>query len=866
MQPTLCSRCHKNMAVVFIQKIEQGQTKNEGLCLKCAKELGIKPVEDMMQKMGITDEDLEGLTNEMMSAFGGAEGLEGLMPQEESEEEDEEGKTATFPFLNKLFGSSPSTPPSSPGEGGRSSSGREEKTTGKSERQPKRKFLENYCISLSQKAADGKLDCIVGREEEIQRTIQILNRRQKNNPCLIGEPGVGKTAIAEGLAQRIYEKQVPYKLLEKEVYLLDLTALVAGTQFRGQFESRMKGLIEEIKKLGNIILVIDEVHNLVGAGDAEGSMNAANILKPALSRGEIQVIGATTLTEYRKHIEKDSALERRFQPVVVEEPSIEDAVKIIEGVAPYYEKYHFVSVSKELCRQAVLMSERYINDRFLPDKAIDLIDEACSDVNLHNQSLAREGEVRKELDALAKERDTLVADANDREYKRQNNLKTNEQRQAECRRDLAKLSGEHDALSSVGDQEAGLRDNEREQARLQRELNNLIRDRETMISAGQEDDQYARLASIKSREVQLQEELDRLDAQSAPPLTVEHLARVIELWTKIPASSIQEAEYERLAKLEDRLKSHVIGQDEAVHAVSAAVRRGRVGIASKRKPVSFIFVGSTGVGKTELVKRLSQDLFHSPESLIRLDMSEFMEKFSVSRIIGSPPGYVGYDEAGQLTEKVRRKPYCVVLFDEIEKAHPDVLNILLQILDDGHITDAQGRNVNFENTVIVMTSNAGSDTKSSGSVGFGGSANDQGRERAMKALESFLRPEFINRVDEIVYFNKLSEENFKEIAGIMLGELRDAMAGKEIVFSWDDSLLDYLVKQSYSLTYGARNLRRQIQKDLEDAITTYLIDHYQQSITHIKATVQDGAVTLQTQEDVETAVLLPPVPVGEHQE
>ena len=846
MQPTLCSRCHKNMAVVFIQKVENGVTKNEGLCLKCAKELGIKPVEDMMQKMGITDEDLEGLTNEMMSAFGGAEGMEGLIPQEEdNDEEDEEGKTATFPFLNKLFGAAQNQQPAQPSpdrDTGRS--GRDEKPGGgKGERQPKRKFLENYCISLTQKAADGKLDKIVGREEEIQRTIQILNRRQKNNPCLIGEPGVGKTAIAEGLAQRIFEKKVPYKLVDKEVYLLDLTALVAGTQFRGQFESRMKGLIEEIKKLGNIILVIDEVHNLVGAGDAEGSMNAANILKPALSRGEIQVIGATTLTEYRKHIEKDSALERRFQPIIVEEPSIEDAVKIIEGIAPYYEKYHFVSISKEICRLAVTMSERYINDRFLPDKAIDLIDEACSDVNLHNANLAREVEVKKELEELSRERETLMAEASDREYKRQNSLKTNEQRQAEIRRDLAKLTGEHDALAAAGDQEAGLRDNEREQARLRRELNTLAQERETILSSGEgSDTQYERLAGIKSREIQLQEEMGRLDAQSAPPLTVEHLARVIELWTKIPASSIQEAEYERLAKLEDRLKEHLIGQDEAVHAVACAVRRGRVGIASKRKPVSFIFVGSTGVGKTELVKRLSQDLFHSPESLIRLDMSEFMEKFSVSRIIGSPPGYVGYDEAGQLTEKVRRKPYSVVLFDEIEKAHPDVLNILLQILDDGHITDAQGRNVNFENTVIVMTSNAGSDTKSAGAVGFGGTANDQGRERAMKALEGFLRPEFINRVDEIVYFNKLTEDNFKAIASIMLGELRDTLKEKGITFTWDESLLDYLVKKSYSMTYGARNLRRQIQKDLEDAIATRIIDSYQQSISQIKATADGDSV------------------------
>ena len=839
MQPTLCSRCHKNVAVIFIQKMEGGTTKSEGLCLKCAKEMGIKPVEDMMQKMGISDEDLEGLTNEMMSAFGGAEGMEGLMSAEEADEDEEdEGKTATFPFLNKLFGSAQS-PQAQPPEREQPRAERGDKDK-KGEKQPKRKFLENYCISLTQKAADGKLDRIIGRDEEIQRTIQILNRRQKNNPCLIGEPGVGKTAIAEGLAQKIYQRDVPYKLLDKEVYLLDLTALVAGTQFRGQFESRMKGLIEEIKKLGNIILVIDEVHNIVGAGDAEGSMNAANILKPALSRGEIQVIGATTLTEYRKYIEKDSALERRFQPVMVEEPSIDDSIRIIQGIAPYYEKYHFVSISPEMCRLAVTMSERYITDRFLPDKAIDLIDEACSDVNLHNKTLAREVEVKKELDALEKERENLMVEANDRDYKRQTTLKNNEQRQTEIRRELNKLTAEHDSLMGNPATTEALAANEQRQSNFRRELENLAGEREKLLSDEGSSRDYERLASIKSREIQLQGELNKLEAQSAPPLTVEHLARVIELWTKIPASQIQEAEYERLAKLEDRLKEHLIGQDEAVHAVAAAVRRGRVGIASKRKPVSFIFVGSTGVGKTELVKRLAMDMFHSPESLIRLDMSEFMEKFAVSRIIGSPPGYVGYDEAGQLTEKVRRKPYCVILFDEIEKAHPDVLNILLQILDDGHITDAQGRNVNFENTVIVMTSNAGSDARTSaGSVGFGRTADQQGRERAMKALESFLRPEFINRVDEIVYFNKLTEDNFKAIAAIMLRELQDALKEKGITFTWDDALLDYLVKKSYSMTYGARNLRRQIQKDLEDDIATKLIDSYLHPIQSIHASA-DG--------------------------
>ena len=628
----------------------------------------------------------------------------------------------------------------------------------------KRKFLENYCISLTQRAQEGKLDRLIGRERELERVIQILNRRQKNNPCLIGEPGVGKTAIAEGLAMKIAKGDVPYKLLDKEVYLLDLTALVAGTQFRGQFESRMKGLIEEIKKLGNIILVIDEVHNIVGAGDAEGSMNAANILKPALSRGELQVIGATTLNEYRKHIEKDTALERRFQPVIVEEPSIEDSVQIIEGIAPYYEAYHQVVISPEMCRLAVTMSERYITDRYLPDKAIDLIDEACSNVNLENRTLARRAEVDKELADLDKEKEVMMAAATE--------------------------------------------------------------------------ESYARLAAIRSQELRLEQEKGQLDAAPTPALTLEHLANVIELWTKIPASQIQEREYQRLARLEERLKQHIIGQDEAVHAVSSAIRRGRVGISPKRKPVSFIFVGSTGVGKTELVKQLAHDLFNTPESLIRLDMSEFMEKHAVSRIIGSPPGYVGYDEAGQLTEKIRRKPYSVILFDEIEKAHPDVLNILLQILDDGRITDAHGRTVNFENTVIVMTSNAGSNTKS-GSVGFARTANEQGRERAMKALQEFLRPEFINRVDEIVYFNQLTEDNFKAIAALMLQELQDSLAENGIVFTGQDSLLDYLVKKSYSAAYGARNLRRLIQKELEDAIASRIIDSWQHPVARLDAS-SDG--------------------------
>ena len=755
MQPTLCTRCKKRVAVVFISKIEKGEAVNEGLCLRCAKDLGLPQVNDMMRRMGITDEDLDAISDEMMHAFGGAESMEGMIPRDDEEDESEDGKTATFPFLNRLFNSAASSGEPAP-ESPRSHETKERK----SDKPPKRKYLDSYCINLTERARSGKLDRLVGREQEIERVVQILNRRQKNNPCLIGEPGVGKTAIAEGLAQRIANREVPFKLRDKEVYLLDLTALVAGTQFRGQFESRMKGLIEEIRKCGNVILVIDEVHNIVGAGDAEGSMNAANILKPALSRGEIQVIGATTFTEYRKHIEKDTALERRFQPIIVEEPSIEESVKVIEGIVPYYESFHQVEVSPAMCRLAVTMSERYITDRYLPDKAIDLIDEACSNVNLHNKALARLNAVNKELADLSKEK-------------------------------------------------------------------------EIMMAAGTEES-YERLAAIKSMELRLEEEKSGLENEAHPSLTQEHLANVIELWTNIPASRIQEQEFQRLAKLEERLEERVIGQDEAVKAVSAAIRRGRVGISPKRKPVSFIFVGSTGVGKTELVKQLAADLFDSPEALIRLDMSEFMEKHAVSRIIGSPPGYVGYDEAGQLTEKIRRKPYSVVLFDEIEKAHPDVLNILLQILDDGRVTDAHGRTVNFENTVIVMTTNAGSNTKV-GSVGFGRTANEQGKDRAMKALNDFLRPEFINRVDEIVYFNQLSEDNFKGIAVLMLKELVGTLKEKEINFTWDETLLDYLVKKSYSATYGARNLRRLIQKELEDAIAVRLIEGWREPVSQLKA-------------------------------
>ena len=768
MQPQLCSRCKKNIAVVFITRQENGQNVNEGLCLKCAKNLGLPQVDEMMRRMGITDEDLDNISNEMMGAFGGAENLEGLTDADDPTGDDEEdGKTATFPFLSRFFGGSPAASDTPAGDGEQTQSPRSGK---KVEKGSKHKFLDSYCINLSQRARDGKLDAVVGREEEIERVIQILNRRQKNNPCLIGEPGVGKTAIAEGLAQRIVAGDVPFKLRSKEVYLLDLTALVAGTQFRGQFESRMKGLIEEIRKMGNVILVIDEVHNIVGAGDAEGSMNAANILKPALSRGEIQVIGATTFTEYRKHIEKDTALERRFQPVTVNEPNMEDTLKILKGIAHYYEQFHGVKIPEGILRQAVLLSERYITDRFLPDKAIDLIDEACSDLNLHDKNINRRMELRREIEDYDKERELLQ---------------------------------------------------------------------------GAEEPDFERLAELKSLTIKAQTELDELCAQGDPQLTMDNLARVIELWTKIPASRIREDEFRRLSELDKRLKEHIVGQDEAIEAVAAAIRRNRVGISPKHKPVSFIFVGPTGVGKTELVKQLAQDLFNSPDALIRLDMSEFMEKHSVSRIVGSPPGYVGYDEAGQLTEKIRRKPYAVILFDEIEKAHPDVMNVLLQILDDGEITDSHGRKVNFENTVIVMTSNAGSERKE-GTVGFGHTLNDQNRDRAMKALGEFLRPEFLNRVDEVICFNRLDEKNFAGIAHIMLDELQKSLEDKGLHFTWDEDVEDYLVKKSYSATYGARNLRRTIQKELEDVMAAQIIDSYEHPVTQIHASMEDGKLVVRS--------------------
>ena len=763
MQPKLCTKCKKNIAVVFITKIENGVTMNEGYCLKCARSLGIPQIDQAVKQMGFSEDDLDNLTDEMSSMFG-------QIDQGDHDEDDMDSQTATFPLLNQLFGSAnPPAPSNHPAP--RSEEQPKDESDGKKKKGKKHKFLDSYCMDLTGRARAGKLDKVIGRDVETERVIQILNRRQKNNPCLIGEPGVGKTAIAEGLAQRIAAGDVPYKLKDKEVFLLDLTALVAGTQFRGQFESRMKSLIGEIKECGNIILVIDEVHNLVGAGDAEGSMNAANILKPALSRGEIQVIGATTFNEYRKHIEKDAALERRFQPVSVAEPSLEEACHIMQAIAPTYGQFHGVTVSPEIARQCVILSERYITDRFLPDKAIDLLDEACSDVNLRCKEIS-------ELAELKKERDNY---------------------------------------------ELELR----------------------MLTEDTENEHYERLAMIRSKLCQLAEKIEQLDQIPPPAVTMDNLARIIELWTKIPASKIKAQEYQQIKGLADRLKEHIVGQDEAVEAVSRAIRRKRVGISTKRRPVSFIFVGPTGVGKTELVKCLADDLFDSVDSLIRLDMSEYMEKHTVSKLIGSPPGYVGYDEAGQLTEKIRRKPYSVVLFDEIEKAHPDVLNVLLQVLDDGRITDAQGRTVNFENTVIVMTSNAGSEG-SVGGVGFGRSENDMVKEKTMKALRGFLRPEFLNRVDEIITFNHLTEDNFLGICDIMLEELQQSLAERGLQVNFSEDIRRYLVKEAYSVTYGARNLRRTIQKSLEDPISEKIIDSFENPIESIYIKMEEDKVVLET--------------------
>ena len=754
----LCSRCKTRMAVLFLAHMENGEMKNKGLCLKCAQDLDIPQVREVMDKMGLNEEDLEAMNAQMTD----------LMEKdpEELDGDFEVGGAQPFPFLQNLFGNQPDRP-------AKDTPPQERKPREEKKRRGKRKFLDNFCENLTEKAKNGKIDRIVGRDKEIYRMVQILNRRTKNNPCLIGEPGVGKTAIAEGIAQRLASGDVPMRLAGKELFLLDLTALVAGTQFRGQFESRVKGLVNEIKEAGNIILFIDEVHNIVGAGDSEGSMNTANILKPALSRGELQVIGATTFNEYRKHIEKDAALERRFQPVRVEEPSIADAIDVLHGIKGYYEKFHRVGVSDDICQQCVVLSERYITDRFLPDKAIDLLDEACSCATLQNKKMA-------EYDAL--------------------NIK----------------------LKALVDEEADF----------QQDLPDL------------NDSDYQRLAEIRAQKLRVTDQLREVEPLAlGVQVTNEDLAQVLELWTGIPASKIRETELRKVANLEIALKSRVIGQNEAVELVAAAVRRSRIQINGRRRPASFIFVGPTGVGKTELVKVLSQELFDAADPLIRLDMSEFMEKHSVSRIIGSPPGYVGYDEAGQLTEKVRRKPYSVVLFDEIEKAHPDVMNILLQILDEGKITDAQGRRVNFENTVIVMTSNAGSHLQG-GSLGFNKIHGEMARDKAVKALSDFLRPEFIGRVDEIVAFRALDEKDYESIAALMLDELTGPLKEKGIAFSYTPDSLTFIAQAAFGNKSGARDLRRVIRKDVEDKICNLLLDNPDKTPVSVALCLENGALVL----------------------
>ena len=746
------------MAVVFVTRMENGETKNEGLCLKCAKELGIPQVNDILEKMGISDDDLENMENEIGSMF----------PSGDDGDPDDPASRAPAVDFEKLFGSMPGFPAPKP-SGEKKGEGQSQQKGNGEKRKLQKKFLSMYCRDLTADAREGKLDKVIGREKEVTRMLQILTRRQKNNPCLIGEAGVGKTAIAEALAQRIAAGTVPYKLRNKEVHLLDLTSLVAGTQFRGQFESRIKGLIEEVKALGNVILVIDEVHSIVGVGDSEGSMNAANILKPALSRGEVQIIGATTLAEYRKYIEKDTALERRFQPIMVEEPSIEDAKKILSGIKNYYETYHKIHISDEIVGKAVELSERYITDRFLPDKAIDLLDEAASHVAMNSPVVERVAEVEKQLAELKAEAEAL----------------------------------ENNPPAAYAD--------------------------EKTLS-----EHYEKAAKIKSKRMQDEEEYETLKNQLATvELDVGALADVIETWMGVPAGSITANEFERLAGLSDRMKSRIIGQDAAVDAVCRAIKRSRAGVVYKRKPASFIFAGPTGVGKTELVKVLAADLFSTPDALIRLDMSEYMEKHTVSRLIGSPPGYVGYDDAGQLTEKIRRKPYSVVLFDEIEKAHPDVLNILLQILDDGRITDAHGKEVKFDNCIIVMTTNAGSSTGKN-NAGFGSTTQEISEARTEKALSEFLRPEFINRVDEIITFRSLSEEDFVKIAAIMLGDLKKAVAEHGLELSWTEAALEYIAKKSYSVKFGARNMRRFITKNVEDPAAEKLIEGYANGYKEIK--------------------------------
>ena len=755
------------MAVVFVSRMEGDKTYNEGLCLQCAKELGIKPVEDLMTKMGITGDELDALNEQLMN------------PEEMDDESFEMGGAAPLPFLNSIFGGAPSE------EGGEAAGkGTEQKKGGAKQQKgkaPERKFLNLYCEDLTAKARRGGFDPIVGRNREIDRVIQILCRRTKNNPCLIGEPGVGKTAIAEGIAQRIAAGNVAAKLADKELWLLDLTALVAGTQFRGQFESRVKGLVDEVKREGNIILFIDELHNLVGTGEAEGSMNAANILKPALSRGEIQVIGATTFSEYRQHIEKDAALERRFQPVTVEEPGIADSVQILKGIAPNYEKFHHVKISDELIESCVRLSERYINDRFLPDKAIDLLDEACSCAALAD----------KELE----------------EYE---------------------ISGQK--LRAVQDK----------------------------IDALQQEEtvDYEELATAKAEALQLEMQHNRLEpAALAAEVKSRDIAKVIELWTGIPASKVEEGDLKKLGKLESVLKQHVIGQDKACELVAAAVRRSRVQISARRRPASFIFVGPTGVGKTELVKVLANEMFQGTDPLIRLDMSEFMEKFAVSRIVGSPPGYVGYDEAGQLTEKVRRKPYSVILFDEIEKAHPDVMNILLQILDEGKIADSHGRVVSFANTVIIMTSNAGSENREK-ALGFGKDSYTLESEKVYKALSQFLRPEFLGRVDEIVVFHDLTKPDFEKIAALRINELREPLSEKGISLSYDSAALGAIAEKSFGKKGGARDLVRVIRKDIEDRVCELMVENADKKLEAVTVTAEIGEIV------VKPAFKTPELPEG----
>ena len=763
----MCTRCKKRPAVVFVSGSTDAQ-QSQGYCLVCAKELGIKPVNDLMEKMGITEEMMESMESELsgLMSMDGA-----MMPTDDDDDEngDENGFTqggaATFPFLKNIF----------QGPNGEEATKEQEETDTSSrktddKKKKKRKYLNMYCTNLTGKAKNGELDAIIGRDNEIARVIQILSRRTKNNPCLIGEPGVGKTAIAEGLSIRIAQGNVPARLKKKEIHLLDLTALVAGTQFRGQFESRIKGLVDEVKADGNIILFIDEVHNLVGTGDAEGSMNAANILKPALSRGEIQVIGATTFTEYRKYIEKDTALERRFQPVTVVEPSVDDTIGVLLGIKSYYENYHRVQLSDDIIKRAVVLSERYITDRFLPDKAIDLMDESCACAALRNASMAEYDTAKFELEKLKEQEEQMTADGAEPDY----------EKLAETRCEIARLEEKTKSL-----------------------------------------------------------EQDALHSS----VTEEDLAHVIELWTGIPASRIQESELKKLAGLENKLNSKVIGQTEAVEAVAAAIRRSKVQISPRRRPASFIFVGPTGVGKTELVKVLSHELFDTPDALIRLDMSEFMEKHSVSRIIGSPPGYVGYDEAGQMTEKVRRKPYSVILFDEIEKAHPDVMNILLQILDEGKITDAHGRVVNFENTIIVMTSNAGSERKES-ALGFAKNAADVTRDKTMKALSEFLRPEFLSRVDEIIIFHELTGTDFQAIARLMIDEYVDSLKERNITLKYDNTVLSWLADHAIGGKSGARDLRNLIRKKIEDQIAALLVTHYDQQVTGIAITVENDEIKL----------------------